>query len=206
MSLACLQNKHRSPSATAELQEKRQSGWNVLYLTHRPAVYGRCRRLLGDAHAAEDAAQETFARSFVHLQSIVGVEHQRRWLLRVATNYCLNQLRDRKRQTELLLQLDTSRVEDSAAALAARDVAVCATRALPDEVRRVAWLLYVDDMRQHQVAKALGISRRTVVNRLAAFRSGVRRAMAKMSDHPEQAPRKMVPERAPSAVQRLASV
>ena len=130
MSLACLQNKHTRPSEAPELQERRQSAWDVLYLTHRPAVYGRCRRLLGDPHAAEDAAQETFARSFVHLQGIGGAEHQRRWLLRVATNYCLNQLRDRKRQTELLLQLDASRMEDSAAALAARDVAVCATRAL----------------------------------------------------------------------------
>ena len=100
MSLACLQNKHTDPSAARDLQQKRQSGWDALYLTHRPAVYRRCRRLLGDAHAAEDAAQETFARSFVHVQTIGGTEHQRRWLLRVATNYCLNQLRDRKRQSD----------------------------------------------------------------------------------------------------------
>jgi RNA polymerase sigma-70 factor (ECF subfamily) len=186
MSVACLHNKHKCPAPVRALHEKGRTEWAVLYETHRAAVYGRCKRLLGDRHAAEDAVQETFARSFVHVQGLWGPEHERRWLLRVATNYCLNQLRDRKRQSELLLRVDATGVEDAAGALAARDVAVCVTRALPDEVRRVAWLSYVDDMRQHQVAKALGISRRTVVNRLAAFRSGVQRAMLRMSDRTGQ--------------------
>jgi RNA polymerase sigma-70 factor, ECF subfamily len=104
--------------------------------------------------------------------------HQRRWLLRVATNYCFNQLRDRKRQAELLLQLDVVPDRDAGSATVARDVAASVTRGVPEHMQRVAWLLYVDELHQHQVAKVLGISRRTVVNRLAAFRSRVRRAIA----------------------------
>jgi predicted DNA-binding protein (UPF0251 family) len=37
----------------------------------------------------------------------------------------------------------------------------------------------VDELHQQQVAEVLGISRRTVVNRLATFRTRVRRALVR---------------------------
>lgn len=161
--------------------------WAALYRAHRAAVYARCRRLLGDKAAAEDAAHELFARAFVHLPELADPGYQRRWLLKAARNYCLNQLRDRRRQFELLGQwgLDANAsvmAGHGAQAAATWEVAEWATRRVPERVRRVAWLTYVDDLRQAEVAKRLGISRRTVVNRLAAFRFGVRRAMARLEE------------------------
>ena len=155
-----------------------------MYRMHLSAISARCRRLLRDRSAAEDAAQETFARAFRRLPQTSDPELQRRWLLRVATNYCLNQLRDRRRQSELLLQLDTAASENVGTALAAREIAALVTRGVPEKVQRVAWLLYVAELRQHQVAQVLGISRRTVVNRLATFRTRVRQAMAAENGHP----------------------
>jgi len=170
MSLPCLQPKHKA--------------WTGLYRAHRRAVYRHCRKLLTDCAGAEDATQEVFTRAFHHLQGIGDHDHQRRWLFRVATNYCLNQLRNQRRQTELLLHLDTPPPDDPSSAMFARDVAARMTRGVPDQARRVAWLLYVDELDQHEVADVLGVSRRTVVNRLATFRDGVRRAVASMGEAP----------------------
>lgn len=185
---SCLQDKHGWLS-TPDPQPCAAAGdqWAALYRAHRAAVYARCRRLLGEKAAAEDAAHELFARAFVHLPELADRGYQRRWLLKAARNYCLNQLRDRRRQFELLGQwgMDTN---DSvtpgygAQAVATWEMAEWATRRVPESVRRVAWLTYVDDMRQAEVAKRLGISRRTVVNRLAAFRFGVRRAMDRLEE------------------------
>jgi len=150
----------------------------TLYRTHLPAISARCRRLLRDRAAAEDAAHETFARAFRSLPRASDLTHQRRWLLRVATNYCLNQLRDRQRQSELLHLLDNATATDDGTTVVARDVAALVRRGVPEQVQRVAWLSYVDELHQHQVAAVLGISRRTVVNRLAVFRTRMRRAMS----------------------------
>jgi len=149
-----------------------------LYRMHLSAISARCRRLLRDRSAAEDAAQEIFTRAFRRLPRASDVTYQRRWLLRVATNYCFNQLRDRNRRTELLLRMDAVVVDDAETAAAARETAAAVTRGVPEQIQRVAWLLYVDELQQHQVAEVLGISRRTVVNRIAAFRIRVRRALA----------------------------
>jgi RNA polymerase sigma-70 factor (ECF subfamily) len=156
--------------------------WTRLYRTHHAAVYARCRRLLRDHHAAEDAAHETFVRAFQHLDGIAHSDDQRRWLTHVASNFCLNQVRDRKRHAELLLLFEVEATADATGALVARDVAARVALRVPDKVRRVAWLRYVDEMHQHQVAEHLGISRRTVVNRLAAFRVGARRALVGLTD------------------------
>jgi RNA polymerase sigma-70 factor (ECF subfamily) len=189
MSLACLQQKHKTaPAAAATLCGAPACDWAALYRSHRAAVYSQCRRLLGDRHAAEDATQETFARAFRYLVAVEDAQHQRRWLLRVANNYCLNLIRDRKRRAELLVRMNVDDASDGPEAFAEtfmdREVAVCVARSLPDKVRRVAWLMYVDEMRQEQVAQTLGISRRTVVNRLAAFRAGVRRALVRILETP----------------------
>ena len=44
----------------------------LLYRRHGPAVYARCRRMLGDDAAAEDATQETFLRVLGHLENAPG--------------------------------------------------------------------------------------------------------------------------------------
>jgi RNA polymerase sigma-70 factor, ECF subfamily len=179
MSSACLQKTDRGqrPLRTAACDQ--HATWKAtLYRAHWSAVRARCQRLLGNREAAEDAAQETFVRAFRNLDDLVDAEQQRRWLFRVASNYCLNLLRDGKRHTELLARLEAVDSADCAAALVARDAASYVIGRMPPGVRRVAWLVYVEEMKQEYVARALGISRRTVITRLAAFRASGQQSMA----------------------------
>jgi RNA polymerase sigma-70 factor (ECF subfamily) len=63
---------------------------------YRVAVWGTIHRTLGNTTEGEDIVQETFLRAFVSLP-----RYDRRypfgpWILRIASNYCIDQLRRRK--------------------------------------------------------------------------------------------------------------
>jgi RNA polymerase sigma-70 factor (ECF subfamily) len=141
----------------------------VLYRQYGPYIYARCKRLLGDRAAAEDATQETFVRVHRHLDKVRDPQEALAWIYRIATNYCLNQIRDRKlhleRDPELPVPLD-----DAEAVLAHRDLIGQIIRRCPTKARMPAWLHYVDGLDQGEVAQVLGLSRRTVVARLAEFK------------------------------------
>ncbi|MFI5376709.1 MAG: sigma factor, partial [Candidatus Rokuibacteriota bacterium] len=52
------------------------------------------------AASAEDATQETFVRVRRHLEKAPDAHEALLWIYRIATNYCLNELRDRKGRPE----------------------------------------------------------------------------------------------------------
>lgn len=54
-------------------------------------------------------------------------------------------------------------------ALADRNLARTIVGQVPEKLRAPAWLYHVEGMEQEEVAKVLGISRRTVVTRLGEF-------------------------------------
>lgn len=139
-----------------------------LYRLYGPAIYARCRRLLGDGASAEDATQETFMRVHRHLAKADSREALA-WIYRIATNYCLNEIRNRKHRPEPHDELPDVIGADVAGILADRDLAARIVERAPEKLRVVAWLHHVDGLEQGEVARVLDISRRTVVNRLAEF-------------------------------------
>ncbi len=146
----------------------------ALYRAHGPVIYARCRRLLGDAGAAEDATQETFMRVYRHLDRADSREALG-WIYRIATNYCLNEIRNRKHRPESREQPPEIFGESLEHVLADRDLAARIVERSPEKLRVVAWLHHVDGLDQGEVATVLDISRRTVVNRLAEFTDNARK-------------------------------
>jgi RNA polymerase sigma-70 factor (ECF subfamily) len=143
----------------------------VLYDSHGDAVLAHCKRLLGSSAAGEDAMQEVFVRVLRHGGQLPPAIQQRAWLIRIATNYCLNELRSRRvrgHSPPQLAMMLTSNLEDR---LMARSEMARLLQRLPKSARDVARLTYVEGMRQQEVAEALGVSRRTVVNYLTQVRS-----------------------------------
>ncbi len=66
-----------------------------LYRTYGPMVLRRCRRLLRDEDQALDAMQDVFARLLQHGDRLTA-EYPSSLLYRMATNLCLNRLRERR--------------------------------------------------------------------------------------------------------------
>ncbi|HXE62905.1 MAG TPA: sigma-70 family RNA polymerase sigma factor [Bryobacteraceae bacterium] len=65
---------------------------------HRPALTGHCYRMLGSVFDADDAVQETMLRAWKAWSQFDGRSSIRTWLYRIATNVCLDELKDRGRR------------------------------------------------------------------------------------------------------------
>lgn len=146
-----------------------------LYQTHSASVRTRCRGILKDAVAAEDATQETYLRVQRHLAEVEGVDDVGAWILRIATNYCLNELRNRalaRDRSQKLEELARTSPEDS---LLARDLLRKLLRDLPETLQTLLSLHYFCGLEQGHIAGRLGVSRRTVVSRMADLRDTLER-------------------------------
>jgi RNA polymerase sigma-70 factor, ECF subfamily len=152
-----------------------------LYRMYGPIIYTRCARLLGDRAAAEDAIQETFIRVQRHLDKAPDSNEALRWVYRIATNYCLNEIRDRKLRPKAEAELPEIMGDSVEGMLADRDLVARIVRRSPEKLRAPAWLHHVDGLDQGEVARVLGISRRTVVNRLAEFADHARKFVMRSS-------------------------
>lgn len=64
--------------------------------SHRSELHVHCYRMLASFHEADDAVQETFLRAWRHRRTFDG-DNLRAWLYKVATNVCLDMLRQRSR-------------------------------------------------------------------------------------------------------------
>ncbi|HET6685745.1 MAG TPA: RNA polymerase subunit sigma-70 [Jiangellaceae bacterium] len=65
---------------------------------HRRELHVHCYRMLASFDEAEDAVQETFLRAWRGRDTFDGSAQFRAWLYRIATNVCLDALRQRSRQ------------------------------------------------------------------------------------------------------------
>jgi RNA polymerase sigma-70 factor (ECF subfamily) len=70
-----------------------ETAFRELVDAYRHELHLHCYRMLGSFHDAEDALQETLIAAWRGLSSFEGRSSIRTWLLRVATNRCLNVLR-----------------------------------------------------------------------------------------------------------------
>ncbi|CAN5330198.1 hypothetical protein BH09CHL1_BH09CHL1_23480 [soil metagenome] len=82
--------------------------FNDIVERYQRQVFAVCMNLLRDRMAAEDVAQDTFIRAWSAISTFHG-DSAKSWLLRIASNRCLDVLRQRQRQ--LTSSLDAQVVE-----------------------------------------------------------------------------------------------
>ncbi len=84
----------------SELLEQARNGdaqaFSELVEIYQRPVYNMCFRMLGNAEAAEDAAQETFLRAYKAIKRYDPKRKFATWLLSIAANYCIDQHRRRR--------------------------------------------------------------------------------------------------------------
>jgi RNA polymerase sigma-70 factor (ECF subfamily) len=151
-----------------------------LYRRYGPIIYARCLRLLRDDAEAEDATQETFLRVQRHVHRVADEQDALRWIYRVATNYCFNELRNRKRRPAPVAVLPdrAAATPGSDQRIADRQLVLQLLERMPEKVKSAAWLYHADGFEQEEVARILGVSLRTVATRLALFSQKIQKLLA----------------------------
>jgi RNA polymerase sigma-70 factor (ECF subfamily) len=155
-------------------------------VTYSGVVETVCLRLLKDRYAAEDACQETFAAAWKHRSQL---RPNRAWLLKVATNKCLDELRWRSRHRAQSMDEDG---EGEAAYVAspapspeavllngqAAEVLEHALSQLPWAQRLAIVLSDVEGWNYRQIAAACDVSIGTVKSRIFRARRTLRQLLA----------------------------
>ena len=170
------------------------AAFNWLVLHYQTRVYNLCYRMLSDPDAAADATQDAFLSAYKAIGRFKG-EQFRTWLMRIATNGCLDVLRSRKRRPTTSLDshsfdadgddidplpiadIDPS-IDPESSALRA-EVATTIQRGLdtlPDEQRIALVLVDVQGLSYDEAALVSGANIGTVKSR-------INRARARMRDY-----------------------
>ena len=145
-----------------------EAGLAQIYERYAPAIFAHCRRLLGSGAAARDATQEAFVRVLAKGPKKLLGEDALRYVYRVATNVCLNQIREQRVHDRATPAIMARSAGGGSAENrhADRQFAEALLDRCDDTGTSIAVMFYVDEMSQVEIAKTLGITRRTVFNRL----------------------------------------
>jgi RNA polymerase sigma-70 factor, ECF subfamily len=88
-----------------QAQHGEDEGFTYLVETYQKPVYNLCYRMLGEAEAAEDAAQETFLKAYQNINRYDRERSFATWLLSIAAHHCIDRLR-RKRFSSFSIDED----------------------------------------------------------------------------------------------------
>lgn len=142
--------------------------------TYGNMLFRLCLITLGNTSDAEDAVQETFIRYFQKAPVFENAEHEKAWLITVATNQCRDILRFRSRHR--FVDLDeiseyTQDISDSGI--------IDALLTVPDKFRMVLVLHYVEGYSVNEISKVIGKTASAVKMRLQKGRRLLREAYEK---------------------------
>ncbi len=163
--------------------------FNALVDLHQRPAYNLCLRMLGSSAAAEDAAQDAFLSAFRHISSFKGANF-RPWLMRIAANACLDELRRRGRRPAVSLDAPVPGSDDPPDAPDAapgpealalrreqRDAVQAALLLLPPDQRMAVVMCDVQGFAYEEIAEAMRTSVGTVKSRIARGREKMRREL-----------------------------
>ncbi len=148
----------------------------ALFRKYGPMVLRRCRQMLGDPDAAADAAQAVFVKVFEKRYTL-RAEYPSSLLWRIATNHCLNMIRERTLRNEvagsdaLLSAIACS--DDLEERVGGRNLLQKLFGSHPESSRVIAMLHYVDGMTLEETAREVGMSVSGVRKRLRSLREAL---------------------------------
>lgn len=162
--------------------------FDLLYRRYHEQVVRWCRSLLaGDAGAAEEAAQEAFARAFRALPTLDGPRHFYPWVRVIARRVCVDEHRRRRRACAGVSRLGTLAVDDgdqdpasNAADAADGALAIAALGRLPSRYQTVLRLRDIEGRSAREAATTLGTSPGAVDVLVTRARRALRRQFAEL--------------------------
>jgi RNA polymerase sigma-70 factor (ECF subfamily) len=170
--------------------------FNTLVDQHQRLVYNLCLRMIGQSHAAEDAAQEAFLSAWRNIGGFRGTSF-RAWLMRIAANACTDELRRRGRRPATSLDApgpgeteppdlpDRGEGPEAAALRHERQRTLqAALLRLPGDQRLAVVMCDIQGCAYEEIAEAMHTSIGTVKSRIARGREKLRRELTALGEHP----------------------
>ena len=160
------------------------AAFEALVARHRGAIHRHCARLLGSAHEAEDAVQETFLRAWLRLGTFESRAGFGSWLYRIATNVCFDAIARRRRASTEPVDEDIAapRDDEPDAVLVARETVelalLASIRHLPARQHASLVLRDVLGLSAAETATALSLSVPATTSALQRARCGLRSHLA----------------------------
>ncbi len=137
--------------------------------TYGDTLYRLCLLIVRNADDAADAVQDTFYKYITKSPSFRELEHEKAWLLRVATNISKNyrrfSLMHNHVDIETLYDLHGEQPEY---------YLMSAVEKLPPDYRAVIHLHYYEGYTAKEIASILGVSQGTALKRLERGRAQIR--------------------------------
>lgn len=124
-------------------------------------LYRICIVILCNEQDVQDAIQDTFCRYLEKKPDFCDEEHEKAWLIRVATNICRDMIRFRVRHPKVCID----ELENSLAAPEQRET-LKEFLELPVKQKTVIYLHYVEGYRIREIADIMGITEGAVKMRL----------------------------------------
>jgi len=148
-----------------------------LYRRHAAAVFARCRYLLREDEAARDAAQDVFVRALRSEEELKLATSPTAFLLRMATNHCLNLLRaNRAAWKDEVARMARERTEHHVPP-DSRELVRALLAVAGVEEQEIAVLYFVDELTQAEIAELTDRSLPTIRKRLRDFLAAARGAL-----------------------------
>ena len=146
------------------------------YARYGPMVLRRCRRLLRDEQSAFDAMQEVFLKVLLARERLTGA-YPSALLFRMATNLCLNRIRDERRlgpedYRHIFSPLSLERNPENAAV--AGNLLDGILKEEKQSTRQVAVMYFIDGMTIKEIAATVKLSISGVHKRLEKLRRRIR--------------------------------
>lgn len=130
--------------------------FEYLYKTYWDKVFRLCMGYFNDYSLAQDLTQDVFVRVWQYLPTFRGESSVGTWIFRIATNICLRQS-ERQRsisQAEIPFGVLTKESSDNSLQIQALYHAIAE---LPD-MDRLMISLYLEELKQSEIAQVMGIS------------------------------------------------
>jgi len=166
--------------------------FNLLILRYQNLLYGIALRLLNDEDVAADAVQEALISAYRRFHTFRG-DSLRSWLARVVVNACYDEMRKKRRQHSVPLELFNSEGEEIETSYwlvdpqadpelqfetnELQNAIQASLDKLPTIYRLMLVLVDIEGMSYEEAAAAAGIPVGTVKSRLARARLHVQKSL-----------------------------
>jgi len=152
-------------------------------------VFGLCRYMLDSRESAEDATSEVFLKLQRSIESYDGSIPFPSWLLRVAGNQCIDVLRRRRRERQVIVEVEEGAAVIEATSsepsplstvirMAESSQLQAAIARLPENYRVPLVLRYYSELSYDEIGQQLGLQRNHVAALIFRGKQELRRKLA----------------------------